>query len=421
MTINLPYGKGILSLDTQKYPVKAVVKPQLEAGAPCAKQELRQVLLHPLGARPLRELSREAKRLLIITSDHTRPLPSSITLPLLLESARQLNPEIEIRILVASGCHRAMNGAEMLQRFGKGILNRECIVNHDAFDSSAMVNKGVMPSGQELYLNKLVDWADLVIAEGVIEPHFFAGFSGGRKSVLPGIAYGKSVYANHCAAFIASDKAVTGNLEGNPIHRDMVFAAEQAKLRFIFNVVLDSAHNIVAAFAGDPAEAHAQGCAYVAERFRVEPVPGDIVLVTNGGYPLDQNIYQAVKGMTAAEACAKPGGVIIMVAECSDGHGGEAFFRYFSAGNSLKEILEEIEKTPADRTKPDQWQAQILARVAGEHKIIMVTDPKNRQWVEAMQMGCAESLEDAIAGAKALTSSTSELVVIPDGVAIIPH
>jgi len=321
--------------------------------------------------------------------------------------------------LIATGFHRLTSHEEMVQKFGSNIVENEELINHNSRDSKNMVFKGILPSGGELWLNSLVDWADLVISEGFIEPHFFAGFSGGRKSILPGIAAEKTVLANHCSKFIASKEARTGKLENNPIHQDMLFAAEAARLRFILNVVLDGNKKIIKAFAGDPTAAHGEGCAFVDGMSRMQGVEADIVITSNGGYPLDQNIYQAVKGMTAAEACVKEGGVIIMTAACNDGHGGEAFYRWFTEAVSVEEIASKIAGIPQEKTVGDQWEAQILARILLKCTVILVTGMCEPEIIRNMEMLHAENLSKALEMAETCIGRQGDIVVIPDGVSVI--
>jgi nickel-dependent lactate racemase len=307
----------------------------------------------------------------------------------------------------------------MVDKFGRCIADNETIINHDCTDNSSLVYKGILPSGGELYLNSLIDWADIVISEGFIEPHFFAGFSGGRKSILPGIAGKRTIFANHCSEFIADKNARTGILEENPIHKDMLFAAGKANLAFILNVVIDSKKRIINAFAGDPIKAHEKGCAFLQNIAEKKAVKSDIVITSNGGYPLDQNIYQAVKGMTAAEVCVNPGGVIIMVAACNEGHGGESFYRWFAESSSPKETLDKINSIPRDKTVADQWEAQILARILIKHKVIMVSDIQSKKLIEDMHMIYSASVEEALDKARQQTNADAGIVVIPDGVGII--
>lgn len=415
--IRMPYGSSELWLNRSDWNVKAVLSPG--GKAVLGQNSVSEALAAPIGSKRLCELAKGKKRLLIITSDHTRPLPSKETLPKLLAEARKNEPRIQIKILVATGCHRGMTKDEMIDRFGPDLVEQEDIQNHDAFDHTQMVRKGVLPSGGALYLNRLVDWADLVVAEGFIEPHFFAGFSGGRKSILPGIASRDTVHYNHCAKFIASPASRTGNLNGNPIHKDMVYASGRAKLAFILNVVLGHDKKIIAAFAGDSEQAHAEGCAFVKSIFRARPVPAEIVVTTNGGYPLDQNLYQAVKGLTAAEQCVKKGGVIVMLAECADGHGGESFYKWFAGKKTPEQILKEIAATAPEETRSDQWQVQILARVLCKCTVIFVSRPCNRELIENMGMRFAPDLKIAATMAKELVGSDASCTVIPDGVGIV--
>ena len=192
-----------------------------------------------------------------------------------------------------------------------------------------------------------------------------------------------------------------------------------ANLQYIVNVVIDDAHKTAAAFAGDAQAAHAAGCAFLKSWCLVAPVYGDIVVTTNGGAPLDQNIYQCVKCMTAAEACAKPGAVIIVCAQCADGVGGQDFFRDLSQCENAEALYARIMATPQDKTLPDQWQSQVLARVLMKHKVIFVTDPENRPAIEAMKMTWAGSLDAAMDAAQALKGADAAVTVIPNGVSVI--
>ena len=279
---------------------------------------------------------------------------------------------------------------------------------------------GTLPSGGELIINRLAAETDLLVSEGFIEPHFFAGFSGGRKSVLPGVAARETVLANHCAEFIAHPKARTGSLEGNPIHEDMLFAAKTAKLAFIVNVVIDPEKKIVKAFAGAPEAAHAAGCSFLKELAAVEVPESDIVITSNGGYPLDQNLYQSVKGMTAGEGAVRQGGVIIICAECSDGDGGESFRKTLAEAPSPQAVLDKIRQVPRNATIPDQWESQILARVLCKATVILVSDKVDPQLPLSMHLKHAFTLEEALEQARALCGTTSpRIAVIPDGVSVI--
>ncbi len=316
-------------------------------------------------------------------------------MPILLKHIRSANPDMDITILISTGFHRPTTHEELVRKYGEKIVAEEHIVVHRAFDDE-MADLGTLPSGGKLLLNKVAIDTDLLIAEGFIEPHFFAGFSGGRKSILPGIASGTTVMANHCSEFIASPYSRTGILENNPIHRDMLYAAKQAKLAFILNVAINPEKQIIAAFAGDSEKAHEAGCRFVGHRAEVMKNPTDIVVSTNGGYPLDQNIYQSVKGMTAAEANCKENGVIIMVAACRDGHGGESLYQQLKDASSPRELLERYAKIPRNETNPDQWEAQILARILDKFTVIMVTDKCDPHMIRDMHMEHAKTFDEAL-------------------------
>lgn len=417
---SIPYGKGSLQFELEDNRLKAVLCPRYSEQIDADQRTIVQKALeHPIGSKRLRELSKGKGRILVITSDHTRPVPSAITLPVYLDEIRSENSDAEIIILVATGLHRSPTKEELREKFTDNIIDNEKIVIHNARDNEHMVFLGELPSGGELWLNDLVKWADLIVAEGFIEPHFFAGYSGGRKSVLPGIASKVTILYNHNSTFIKNVRSVQGSINENPIHLDMVYASQQANLAFILNVLLDSRKRIVVAVAGDPIDAHLAGCAICENHTRAAPVLADIVITSNGGYPLDQNVYQAVKGMTAAEACVREGGVIIMCAALGDGHGGEEFYHWFTKRDSAAAVLREIESIQAEMTTQDQWQAQILARVLNKARCIFVTGEENRDIIEGMHMKWASDIKAALALTSEIVGKNASVIIIPDGVNII--
>lgn len=419
--VKIPYSKGFIDLEVADQNLLGV----LESKAHHFKTEddqvtiARKALENPMGSPRLKDLAKGKKNIVVITSDHTRPVPSKITMPLLLEEIRRGNPEADITILIATGFHRLTTHEEMVNKFGEEIVKNEKFINHDCRDENCLVDVGILPSGGRLILNKLAIEADLLISEGFIEPHFFAGFSGGRKSVLPGVASGTTVLANHCSKFIDSEYARAGVLKGNPLHKDMVYAAEVANLAFILNVVIDSEKRIINAFAGDKTVAHENGCEFVRELANVKAQPADIAITSNGGYPLDQNIYQSVKGMTAAEATAKEDGVIIIAAACNDGHGGEAFYNTFLENLTAQSIMDKIMDIPMESTIPDQWESQILARILIKHKVIIVTDQCDPKMVTDMHMLHAYTLSEALKMAYEIKGANATVTVVPDGVSVI--
>ncbi len=414
------YGKGTLDGSALQPLHPDILESKLTKYKPeASEQELvEQAVLHPIGSRPLAELAAGKQNIVIIASDHTRPVPSKIIMPVLLREIRKGNPAADITILIATGCHRGTTREELAAKFGEEFVAKEKIIVHDC-DESEVVCLGTLPSGGKLILNKLAIDADLLVAEGFIEPHFFAGFSGGRKSVLPGVADRETVLYNHNGRFIDSPFARAGILEGNPLHRDMVFAARQAKLAFICNVVINEMHQVVFAAAGDLEEAHAAGCKFLKDQCGVQAPAADLVVTTNGGYPLDQNLYQAVKGMTGAEPLVRQGGVIIILAKCEDGVGGDSFYRTFAEEKDLKRMIQTFIDTPPTKTKVDQWQSQIFARVLCKASVILISELPD-EVAENFQLIPAHSMEEALAKAKEIIGRDSwDTVVIPDGVSVI--
>lgn len=417
--IQFPYGKDFLEY-TPAEPCR-VLTSSVEEYVPEAKGAalVQAAMANPVESPRLAELARGKKKVVLIASDHTRPVPSRIIVPYMLREIREGNPEAEITILIATGCHRGTTREELVSKFGEEIAENENIVVHDCDDEEMLVELGTLPSGGKCIVNRLAVEADLLVAEGFIEPHFFAGFSGGRKSVLPGIAGRKTVLANHCAEFIAHPKARTGVLEGNPIHRDMLWAAEKAGLAYIVNVVLNGEKEAIFATAGHPVHAHRKGTDFLASLCQVKTEETDVVISTNGGYPLDQNLYQAVKGMTAAESAVKEGGVIIMLAKSDDGIGGEHFYNQLSQGKAPSEIIEEFLARDRESTEPDQWQSQIFARVLARARVIYLSTLPD-ETVRAMNMTPAHSIEEALTLAKQLLGKEDPtLTLIPDGVAVM--
>jgi nickel-dependent lactate racemase len=419
--IEIPYWKKNIEIEIPDKNLAGVLESKAKEYKvdKCQKEIVEEALDNPIDSPKLEELVKGKNNMVIITSDHTRPVPSRITMPILLRRIRKVNPNIDIKILIATGFHRPSTKEELIDKFGKEIVENENIVMHISLDKESMVRVGTLPSGGELYLNKLAMETELLIAEGFIESHFFAGFSGGRKSILPGIAAAETIMANHCAEFIGSSHARTGKLKDNPVHRDMLYAAESAKLAFILNVVLDENKKIICAVAGHSENAHKKGCEFVSSLCEVKKVECDIAISTNGGYPLDQNIYQSVKGMTAAEATCKEDGIIIMVAACNDGHGGESFYRNVSEAKSPKELLDRIGKVPRNKTVPDQWEFQILCRILSKHKVIMVTDMCDPEIIKNMHMDHAYTFEEALNKAFNIKGNDAKVAVIPDGVSVI--
>lgn len=416
--ISIPYGKTHISCDI---PYNGLLVSRIDTlkSEVSGRELVEKALASPIGSAKLSELAAGKKTCTIIISDHTRPVPSRDILPPMLAQLRQGNPEIDITLLVATGFHRPTTDAELKAKLGKEIAEKEKIIVHDAFDAASNVEIGILPSGAPLVIDRVAVETDLLVSEGFIEPHFFAGFSGGRKSVLPGVCDKTTVLGNHCGEFIASPYARTGILEHNPLHIDMVAAAQMAKLAFIVNVVIDDEKKTVAAFAGDFRKAHEAGVAFLRPYCEVKAEPGDIVITSNSGAPLDQNIYQSVKGLTAAEASAKEGAVLIMCADLADGTGGEGFYQSLKNCESPAAHFAQCAATPQDETIPDQWESQILARILMKHRVIFVSRPEMETILREMKLDYAPNLETALAMAKQDKGEAAEITIIPNGISVM--
>ena len=419
-TIKIPYYTSSLDLHIEEENLEALITAKTdEYVATKSEAELvEEALANPIGTPRLCELAKGKNKVVIVTSDHTRAVPSKLTLPILLKEIRSGNPNADITILIATGLHRATTEAEQRRMFGDVIVDNEKIAVNDAFKDDDFAYVKTLPSDAELWVNKIALECDLLVTEGFIEPHFFAGFSGGRKSILPGICNAATVNENHSYKAISSPYSTTGVLEHNPIHEDMVCAARAVNVQFILNVALNGEKKVIAAFAGDLEEAHATGVKFVRELAQCPSVTGDIVITSNGGYPLDQNLYQSPKAVATAEACCKEGGVIIMCASCFDGMGGTHFEKLIVRG-TVDEIDEFLSKIPPKETIAEQWCAQIYSRILKKHKIILVTTYLDHEMVRKANMIPASSPDEALAMAYEMMGKDARVVVIPDGVAVL--
>jgi nickel-dependent lactate racemase len=298
----------------------------------------------------------------IVFSDITRPTPNHIILPVILDEL-QFVPDENIVLLNATGTHRPNSAEELGRMLGDKVAGLYRIVQNDASDAKSHELAGTTSSGNAVHIHKEYLRCDVRILTGFIEPHFFAGFSGGPKACVPGLAHLETIFRNHSAENIDSARARWGITEGNPPWEEALEATKMAGPAFIVNVSLNSDKQITGVFAGDLEQAHAKGCAFVRETAMV-PVDGpyEIVVASNSGYPADLNLYQSVKAISAAIQVVKEGGSIVVAAECRDGipeHGG--FAELLSAAGSLEELLETV-RSPGF-LKQDMWQAHILALI----------------------------------------------------------
>ena len=408
-TIKIPYYTSSVDLHIDEKNLEAVLYPKIHEYKVGKSEEdiVNEALANPIGSDTLANLSKGKRRVVLITSDHTRAVPSRITLPILLDEIRKGNPDADITILIATGLHRATTETEQRRMFGDTIVDNEKIVVHNAFKNEDMRRICMLPSGAGFVVNQLAVDCDLLV-----------GFSGGRKSILPGICSQETVNENHSYNAINNANATSGITDGNPIHEDMVYAARKVNVQFILNVALDGEKKIIAAFAGDLEKAHERGCEFIKALSQADSITGDIVVTSNGGYPLDQNLYQSPKAVATAEACAGEDGVIIMCSSCIDGFGG-AHFEELMLSGTVNQIAEKLSKIPPKKTIPEMWCAQIFTRILMKHKIILVTTYLDHEMVRKVNMIPASTPDEALAMAYEMKGKDARVVVIPDGVAVL--
>ena len=319
MRVKLAYGHNGLWVDLPDD--TTVIEPQFVPGLPHEAAAIREALRTPMGSPPLRSLAGPQDTVAVVFSDITRPMPNGRVLPVLLDELRLAGVRDERIVLINGlGTHRRQTEAELRGMLGDDLVNRYRIVQHDAWDGENLVACGALHTGKPALVNRFYMEANVRILTGFIEPHFFAGFSGGPKAVLPGIAGFETIVDNHGASMIADPNATYAVTEGNPIWEEMLAVARSTAPTFLLNVTLNKERQITAVFAGDMETAHTAGTAFV-RRTAMQPVTRtyDIVVTTNSGYPLDLNLYQAIKGLSAAAQIVAPDGELLIAAECSDG------------------------------------------------------------------------------------------------------
>ena len=419
-TIQIPYYTSSLDLHVEEANLEAVITAKTDSYDPGMSEAalVEQALANPIGTPPLRELAKGKKKVTLVTSDHTRAVPSKLTLPILLREIRAGNPEADITILIATGLHRPTTEEEQRRMFGDAIVDNEKILVNQAFRDEDFSYVRSLPSGAELWVNKAALECDLLPTEGSTAPHFFAALSGSSPATVTAIGGAATVNENHSYKAISSPYSTTGVLEHNPIHEDMVCAARAVNVQFILNVALNGEKKVIAAFAGDLEQAHASGVSFVRQLAQCPSVSGDIVITSNGGYPLDQNLYQSPKAVATAEACCAEGGVSIMCASCFDGMGGTHFEKLIVRG-SVDEIDSYLSTIPPKETIPEQWCAQIYSRILKKHKVILVTTYLDHELVRRANMIPASSPDEALAMAYEMKGKDARVVVIPDGVSVL--
>ncbi|MGE0443714.1 MAG: nickel-dependent lactate racemase [Vicinamibacterales bacterium] len=412
MQVRLDYGTRGLIVDVP--PDATIVEPRDIPALPDARAAIAAALREPLAGRPLSGLVRASDRVAISVCDGTRPQPRHDMLAPLLSAIAHV-PADRISIVIATGTHRPNTDAEVREMLGDDIVTRYPIVNHDARDMTTLARAGVTASGVPVMLNRVFLEADVRITTGVVEPHFFAGFSGGPKMVAPGLAGLDTVLELHNAARIGDPRATWGITEGNPVHDDVRDIARLVGVHFALDVTLNRHKAIAGVFAGELFAAHAAACAQArADSMSVVSGPFDVVLTSNSGYPLDQNLYQAVKGLSAAARIVKAGGTILCAAECRDGvpaHG--SFAEVLALDGSPAGLLRAI--TAPGFLVPDQWQVQILATILSSARVMMKADGVPASALAAAQVEPIEDVSVAVRRALDEAGPWARLCVLPHG------
>jgi nickel-dependent lactate racemase len=415
--VSLAYGKSGLEIQVPDEAV--VIEPRHLCGLPDERAAVVAAMRNPIGTPPLRESVKRSDRVAIVISDITRPTPNHKLVPWLLAELEHV-PRENFVIINGVGSHRANNREELIAMLGKEVVDHIRIENHDAFAPEKLVHRGRNTHGSEVYFNKTYVESHFKIVTGFIEPHFFAGFSGGPKGIQPGISGIQTILDFHNARMISHPNSTWGVIEGNPVQDSATQSCLLAKPDFMLNVTLNGAKEITQVFAGDVIQAHRKGCEFVKQQaMRAVDHPFDIVITTNSGYPLDQNLYQTVKGMSAAAQIVRKGGGIIAASECSDGvpnHGNYAkILQMLETPHELVEMICD----PAF-SMFDQWQvlAQALVQIKADCYLFSQLDETT---VRRAKFFPINSIEKTLAQLIGKYGPGSRVAVMPLGPLVIPY
>jgi nickel-dependent lactate racemase len=422
MRVKLEYGKQGLVVDLPDANLVGVLKltpaPPLEN----PRTATAAALEHPIGTRPLAELARGRRDACIVICDITRPVPNPILLPPILDTLAAAGlPREKVSILIATGTHRLNTGAELDAMLGPEIASSYRVLNHVCTDAASHCDFGLSPNGIPIRLDRTYCEADLKITVGLIEPHFMAGFSGGRKLIMPGLAALESVQAWHSPRFLEHPLATSGVVQGNPVHEEALVIAKTCPPDMIVDVTLDEENRITGIFAGDLAAAWEAGVKFAQQHVRAaveEPV--DVVVTTCAGYPLDATFYQAVKGMVGALPIVKPGGSIVIAAECSEGVGSEIFRQTLLETEDLMALVEAMQR-PDWRFLPDQWEVEELAKAVRQNTVYCVSEGIPPDTLAKLFVTPAATVEEGIAAALAKHGPQATIAAIPKGPYVIPY
>ncbi|MBV8418364.1 MAG: nickel-dependent lactate racemase [Verrucomicrobia bacterium] len=415
-TVRLAYGRGQLEVS---FPESAtIIEPRFIQGLSDEKSAVVRALQNPTQSRPLVEWLKPDSRICVLFTDITRATPNERLIPWLLEELSRSVPRQNITLINSLGTHRPNTREELERMLTADVVDNYRVVNHEPENPDSLVQVGVTRTGRPALINKLVVEADVRIATGFIEPHFFAGFSGGPKGIMPGVAGLKTVMQNHSGANLGSPNATFGVLTGNPIWEEMRDIALMVGPSFLLNVTLNEQRKVTGVFAGDLIEAHRQGCEFVRET-AMQPVdaPFDIVVATNSGYPLDQNLYQAVKGISAASRIVKEGGTIIVAAECSDGVPNHSHYeRLLDHSSSFEEVFKFI--LDPGREEPEQWQVIVQMVIQRRAEVMVHSRLPDEKVLGAKMLPCHDI---AAAVRERMLGPETRVAVLPQGPLTIPY
>ena len=420
MNIKLSYGRQDLTVTLPE--TVDVLKPSFLPGLPDEKNALQEALSNPIESLALAELVKPGDSVVIVHTDITRATPNERILPVILKEIESSGIQREdITLLNGLGTHRPQTDVELRTLLGDEIVENYRCLQHDCHDDENLASLGITSLGHPVRINRHYLESDVRILTGFIEPHFFAGFSGGPKAVLPSLAGTESVFTNHSVKMIAHANAAWGITIDNPIWEEMREVALRTEPTFLLNVALNTDRQITGIFAGDMLAAHTQGCEFVKESAMVGvDQPYDVVITTNSGYPLDQNLYQSVKGMSAASQIVRKGGAIIVAAACEDGlpdHG--LYASLLAEAGSPQGILDLVSKPGF--SAQDQWQVQIQAQIQLRAEVFVYSNGLTDEQIEGALFTPCRDIEGTVTQLQEKFGLETRICVIPEGPQTIPY
>jgi len=420
MRVRLAYGRTGLDVELADGLDVTVVEPKYVPALPDPGGALRQALRASINSLPLRDLVKAGDRVGVVFCDLTRPAPSHLMVPAVLDELTHV-PRRNITLFNALGTHRPNTETELRSMLGDDVVDTCRIVQNSAFDPSTHVRLGTTQRGREIWLNREFVECDVKILTGFIEPHLFAGFSGGGKMIMPGMAGQQTVLGNHGADMLSDPRATWGITWGNPVWEEIREVALRANPTFILHVALNRDKGITGVFAGEMDSAHAAGCAFVKETAMVPvPHPFDIVITTNSGYPLDLNLYQAIKGVSAASQVVRQGGSIILASDCWDGipdHG--LYGQLLREASSPQDVLDTIHSPGF--LKQDQWQVQIQAQIQLKADVYVRSHNLTDAQIRGALLEPSPRIEDTVEKLLSRYGPRASICVLPEGPQTIPY